>query len=156
MLINMENIIEKKLEKEIEKDVENEVKNEIENKLGKKLDKDLEKNLKKDIAIEVKKRVNSRIDEWYKYTKDTTIKSTAQFKKEFKNQTLIAITAALAFLIALSWRTPIEKSVNNLKISLGLVGESVFLEYLSAIFITLIAVIALIVVSYWNSDKKKD
>ena len=106
-----------------------------------KLSKKEEKLVKK----EVQKRIHHRV---YERTREAG----ARFKREFKKHSIAAITAAFAFLIALSWRAPIQKSVNNIIVSLGLVGKEIYIEYLSAILITVIAVVALIMISRWSSD----
>ena len=135
--------LDKKLKKEIKKDIEREVKEEIEDRLHKKLDKKLEGSLKGDIDREVRKRFHERL---YEETKKTSIR----FGKGFKKHAVTAITAAFAFLVALSWRNPIQNSVNSLIKSMGLVGKEIYIEYLSAIVITLIAVLVLMLVSRWE------
>ncbi len=118
--------IEQKVEKQAEKKIEQEVK---------QIEQKVEKELKKKLRDRIKQGANS-------------------FKSELKKQISIAITAAFAFLIALSWRTPIQNSVNNLITRLNLSGSAIYLEYASAIIITLIAVIFLMLFSKWQSDKK--
>tara|TARA_Y100000310_G_C20617926_1_gene781658 strand:- start:100 stop:429 length:330 start_codon:yes stop_codon:yes gene_type:complete len=106
-------------------------------KLSKKEEKEVEK--------EVRKRIHKRV---YEKTRDAGMR----FKKEFKKHTVTAITAAFAFLIALSWRAPIQSSVSNLIERLGLVGKEIYIEYLSAISITIIAVLGIMWVSKWSSE----
>jgi len=118
--------IEQKLEKQAEKKIEKEVKQEV-----------------KQIEQKLKKKLGTRL-----------IEGANSFNKELKNQTATAITAAFAFLIALSWRTPIQNSVDNLITRLNLTGSAIYLEYLSAVIITLIAVIFLMLFSKWKSEKK--
>ena len=106
---------------------------------------------KKEVKIvekEVKKRLHQRVVGRAK-------NSAGRFKSEFKKQAVTAITAAFAFLIALSWRTPIQNSVNKVIENLGLIGKEIYIEYLSAIIITIVAVIALILLSKWASEKDK-
>jgi len=149
--------IHKKLEKEVKKDVEKEVKEEVEQKLGKKLDKKTEKNLKKDMDKEVQKRLADRLKNVYKTTFDKTKKNTLAFKEEFKKHSVTAIAAAFAFLIALSWKTPIQNTVDSLvkKLNLGaLTSMAIFLEYITAIIITVIAVLALMWMAKWSSKDK--
>lgn len=136
--------LDKKIEKEIKKDVEKEVKEEVEDRLGKKLDGKLGKELKHEMEREVKKRLHVRI---YEGTKSSAL----AFKKEFQSQVVIAVGAALGFLIALSWRTPIQNAVDKMIVKMGLGGEAVYLEFLSALVITLIAVLILMWVSKWKS-----
>ena len=107
----------------------------------------LTKKEEKIVEKEVKKRLRERI-------LVRTKASAGKFKSEFKKQVVVAITAAFAFLIALSWRTPIQNSVNQLVEHLGLVGERIYIEYASAAIITIIAVVALIFLSKWASEKK--
>ncbi len=76
-----------------------------------------------------------------------------RFKKEFGKEVVAAVTAAFAFLIALSWRTPIQNTVNKIIEDFGLVGERLLVEYASAIVITLIGVLALIFISIFKSKK---
>ncbi len=139
--------LDRKVEDELKKDIEKEVKEEIEEKLDKKLDGKLEKELKQEIDKEVKKRFHHRI---YEQTK----KSAWKFQKEFREQIAIAVTAAFAFLIALSWRTPIQESIDKLIEFLGLTGKVVYMEFFSALVVTLIAVLVLMLVSKWKSEEK--
>ena len=78
--------------------------------------------------------------------------SARRFKLEFRKQIATGIVAAFAFLIALSWREPIKNSVDSLIIRMGLSGQQIYLEYLSAFMITAIAVLVLIIISRWKSD----
>lgn len=87
---------------------------------------------------------------------ERTRKSARVFKNEFKNQIITAITAAFAFLIALSWRIPIERIVNNIIINLNLKGSAIYVEVTSAVIITVIAVIVLVIFSKWNSKKENN
>ncbi len=106
------------------------------------LTKKQEKEVKKEVSKRLRDRILSR-----------TKKSASKFKDEFKRHTVTAITAAFAFLIALSWRVPIQGSIDKVKEKLGLVGTEVYIEYFSAVLITLIAVLALIFFSRWTSKE---
>ena len=75
------------------------------------------------------------------------------FREEFKKHVIIAITAALGFLIALSWKDPILELSGKLISRLGM-SEGIMFEFLSATIVTVIAVLALIVVSGWSTEKK--
>ena len=110
-----------------------------------------EKKVEKVIKQKVEKEVKKRLDQKMAYL----VKSSAQrFRNEFKKQTLIAITGAFAFLIALTWRTPIQNSVDKLILKLGLTGQAIYYEYLVAILITIIGVIVLIFISKWAVEQK--
>ena len=113
---------------------------------------------KAEVKKEIKKQTNKIEKELSKKLHKrlfiTTRAHTGKFKDEAKKHTATAITAAFGFLIALSWRTPIQNSVNNMIKSFGLTESAIYYEYLSAIFITIIAVLALIIVAKWTSDSK--
>ena len=141
----------KEIKKEVDKEIEKRVKTEVEDKVNKELDKK--------VAIEVKKKLKERLhqlqdEKIFRTSKKfykTTEKSTRGFRIEFRKHSIGAITAAFAFLIALSWRTPIENLVNLLTYNLGLTGKYIYIEFISAIIITIIAVIVLMLASRWNS-----
>ena len=124
----------KKTEKKIEKEVRKEV------------EKELEQEIDKEIKEEVKKRLHERFYE-------STVSSTNKFKKEFRREVVVGVTAAFAFLIALSWRNPIQKSVDSLIANFGLTGKAIYIEYLSALLITLLAVLVLMLVSRWKIEE---
>ena len=91
---------------------------------------------------EVEKRVQSRL-----YSR------ASKFKNEFKKQMLFAISAAFGFLIALSWREPISDIVNIIVGSFG-DGGQVLWKFISAIVVTFLAVLGLMIVSKWSAEKK--
>lgn len=142
------------MNKKTEKDLEKKVGKRIGDKIKKEVDKEVEKEVKekvdrveKEIKKEVEKQLHLRLFE--------EAKSTAlAFKKEFRNQMVVAITAAFAFLLALSWRTPIQGSLNNVMAGAGLTGDSVLVGYLSALLITLVGVLVLMWISKWKVDKE--
>jgi hypothetical protein len=107
----------------------------------------LTKKEKRAIEKELKRRLHHKI---YLRTKSSAIR----FKREVKKHIVTAVTAAFAFLIALSWRTPIKNSVDGLVDKLGLNKEAIYLEYFSAIIITIIAVLVIMLVSKWTSEEK--
>jgi|SRR3989344_9259674 len=108
-----------------------------------------EKKFKSVIEKEVEKRLDQKLA-------DITKSSAKEFKKEFKKQTLIAITGAFAFLIALTWRTPIQNSIDSLVQRLGLTGQAIYYEYLAAILITIVSVIILIFISKWAVERNTE
>jgi len=113
----------------------------------KELTKTQEKKVEKVIEVKVEREVKKRVADLAKH-------SVNSFRNEFKKQTLTAITAAFAFLIALTWRIPIQKSVDNFVAKLGLTGQAIYYEYLIAILITVIGVLALMLLSKWAVEKK--
>ena len=60
---------------------------------------------------------------------------TKKFRKRFKKQITTGIVAAFAFLVALTWREPIKNSIDLIIEKLGLTGQSLYIEFLSAIAI---------------------
>ena len=77
------------------------------------------------------------------------------FNREFNKQLLTAITAAFAFLIALSWREPIAEALNILLEPLG-ARETILIKFASALFITLIAALVLLFLTKrLKSDEEK-
>ena len=124
----------------------------IERKLEKKIGKTEAIALKKDIEEEIRKEIkkNIKLTNLHREIYSRTKTSALFFKREFQKHAIIAISAALGFLIALSWRTPIQNSVVALIENFGLSGQAIYLEYLSAIIITIIAVLALMWVTRWK------
>ncbi|MBS3093848.1 hypothetical protein J4456_04695 [Candidatus Pacearchaeota archaeon] len=104
----------------------------IEERIGKELSKEIKEEVDQEVRREVKKEVTRKLSLELqklhpKKIYEGTVSKTKRVRDEFKNQMAIAITAAFAFLIALSWRTPIEQLVNKLIEQLGLVGKEIFI-----------------------------
>ncbi|MEM3405908.1 MAG: DUF5654 family protein [Candidatus Pacearchaeota archaeon] len=104
--------------------------------------------IKKEIQKEIQKKLTEKI-------KQKAKESASEFKREFKKQIVTAISGAFAFLIALTWRTPIEKSVNNIVKRLNLNKEAYYYEYIAAIIITILGVIAVMLLTKWATEKNK-
>jgi len=74
-------------------------------------------------------------------------KKSRSFRKEFKRQVRMAVMAAIGFSVAFAWRNFIWNSVNDF---VSLVTESthaVFTGFLTALLITLIAVVLIFITS---------
>ena len=84
-----------------------------------------------------------------------TFATTRRFRSEFKKYAITAITAAFAFLVALSWREPISKLFSKIIEDLGLSENIIYYEFLSAILITIMAVLLLMLISKWASKPVK-
>ena len=121
----------------------------IEQKAGKKLRTEIKREVEAEIKKEVKKEVERKL---HLRLYDGTKKSASKLKGEFKKQVATGITAAFAFLIALSWRTPIKNSIDGLIERMGLIGKAVYIEYISAVLITIIAVFVLMFFSKWTAE----
>jgi hypothetical protein len=76
-----------------------------------------------------------------------------RFKRKFKKQMFTAVAAAFAFFVALSWREPISQLINKIIEILGLAEEAIYIEFLSAIIVTLLAVLALMLMSRWEAKE---
>lgn len=76
--------------------------------------------------------------------------SAAKFQKDFRKHAVTAISAALGFLVALSWREPLQGSVNYLISSFGLQGEAILFKFVSAFLITAVAVLGLTIATRWE------
>lgn len=79
-------------------------------------------------------------------------RSTASlFRLELKKQIATAITAAFAFLIALSWRDAIIEIINKIVKNLEVTQNLHIYKLITAFIITAISVIGIILVSRWSS-----
>ena len=76
-----------------------------------------------------------------------TKESLSYIQFEIKKQLVLAITAALVFLIAISWKEPIQNTFIYLIEKIGWEGNELVLEYMSAILITAVAVIVLFIIN---------
>ncbi len=78
----------------------------------------------------------------------TTIRTTSsKFKSEVKRNTLKAVLAALAFVIALIWRDAIKEGVNEITARVGIEGTGYIYQLTTAVIITIICVIGIMIVS---------
>ena len=69
----------------------------------------------------------------------------SSFKKEFNKHIITFITGAFAFVAALLWRDAIQKSLGQIKDMIPNIG--ILADYLIALVITIIAVIAIVLIS---------
>jgi hypothetical protein len=79
----------------------------------------------------------------------------ADLRKEFRKQSLTAITAALALVIALAWQEPIKLAVAALLQALGIPTDGIWPKLLAAVVITVIAALALVILSQWANRETK-
>lgn len=141
----MDSKIKKKIGKEMGKKVVKDIQKEIDKEVEKEVKKEVEKEVEA-VKKEVEKRLHLRLYENTKY-------GALKFGTEFRRHVVTGVTAAFAFLIALSWRAPIQKSVDLMIVNMGLGGKQIYVEYLSAMAITLLAVLVLMWVSIWEVKK---
>jgi hypothetical protein len=84
---------------------------------------------------------------------EKTRKSVGAIRLEFRRQTSMATTGAFGFLIGLSWRDPIQTVVDSIISRFGF-GQQLIYRFLSAIVITVISVLALILIARWAAEPK--
>ncbi len=76
------------------------------------------------------------------------------FRHEFKNHIVTAITAGIAFLIALVWRDAIQQTIEAITTKLNIHITSAFLYAIyMALLITLIGGIGLVILSRWGAKQ---
>lgn len=84
-----------------------------------------------------------------------TKKAANQFSKEFRGHVTTAIVAAFGFLIAFSWRDAISSTLNRFIEKVELPAQLAnFYSFLTAIILTLICILGIIIVSRWGARKK--
>ena len=82
-------------------------------------------------------------------------KYTKQIQSKFREHASTAIIAALSFLIALSWKDLIIKLVQD-NLSFALLDKYPYIpELLTAITITLIAILGIAIISLWLAPEKE-
>ena len=77
----------------------------------------------------------------------------SEFRKEFKKQLLFAVSAAFGFLMAFSWRDPIMDFIGFLINSVGIKSQ-IYDGVISAVVLTVVGVLFLMVISKWASEEK--
>jgi uncharacterized membrane protein YdbT with pleckstrin-like domain len=80
-------------------------------------------------------------------------KHASDFRKEFKKQLLFAVSAAFGFLMAFSWREPIMDFIGFLINSVGIKSQ-IYDGVISAVVLTVVGVLFLMVISKWASEEK--
>ncbi|UZE93724.1 MAG: hypothetical protein IB618_03070 [Candidatus Pacearchaeota archaeon] len=77
-----------------------------------------------------------------------------EFRKGFRTHIATAITAGFAFLIALVWRDAIQEGINAFIVNMGIQIQQAYLyKIYSAILITIVCVMALVLFSKWGAKK---
>lgn len=101
-----------------------------------------EQKISKKEKQEINKEVKEKINLYERAKKPVQV-----FKQEFKQQTATAIITAFSLLIALAWKDVITNLVQKINFAQGLV--------LSAIAITIISVVGIIIVNQWAKPKEE-
>ena len=76
--------------------------------------------------------------------------------KETAKHITTAITAAFAFVIALTWKDVIRKTINSVVAKMGISESVYFYEYIIAIIITGVCVIGIMVASKYGAKKEEN
>ena len=140
----------KKLDAVHKKQVKKEVAKELKF-AEKKIEKDVEKKVEKRLEIKFHKQLVTQLKKQGGYLH----KRSLHVASSFRGHASTAIIAALSFLIALSWKDFISKIIReNISIS-SLEKYSYLAELYAAIIITLIAIIAIMIVSRWVKKEEK-
>ena len=86
---------------------------------------------------------------------EDTFEYAEKFHKRFRKELVTAVVAAFGFLIALSWREPIVQAIDLFIEFTNLKGNEIYIQIISAILITIIGVLAIMVISKWDVKKDK-
>ena len=73
----------------------------------------------------------------------------SNFGVELKKHSLVAMTAAFGFLIALAWKEPIVAAVGLIVERIGMESE-VASGFVSAAVVTVVAVLGIMIISKWS------
>ena len=102
-----------------------------------------EDNLSKKERKEVVKEINKKLA--------AKVKSHAHgLRDEFKKQTSTAIMAAFGLIIALSWKDVITDAISNLEFVKG------YGLLMSAVILTIVSVVGILVISRWAKEEVKN
>lgn len=108
----------------------------------------LTKKQEKIVQEEVRERLHQKL---LRRSKSAALR----LKKALRKNTMTAILAAFAFLIALVWRDAIQDSVNHLISLFGISKNLIAYKFITATIITIIAVIGIIIVSKFEIKEEK-
>ena len=115
----------------------------------KDIDKEVDKQIKKTLKVEEKKLEKEIEQKLHKKLLSKSKKTVVFLHAKFKDHASTAIIAALSFLIAIAWKDLIVKLVKeSINIS-ALEKYPYLLELYTALIITVIAIVGIVVVSKW-------
>lgn len=107
-----------------------------------------EAEVKKEVEKQLEKQVKKRLSQ-------AVLEKSSEVRQEFKTQASGAIIAAFGFLIALVWKDLVTKIMENLTPP-GLIATYPYIAQLySAILVTFIAVVGIMLVSRWAKKPEK-
>jgi len=74
-------------------------------------------------------------------------------KKEFRKQSITAIVAAFAFLIALTWKDFISDSVSQIVSYMGVSDQLYLYKLLTALIVTSVAIFGILLISRFKEEE---
>lgn len=84
---------------------------------------------------------------------DKAAEKAKDFAAQVKDKISLAIGAAFGLVIALAWNSAIQEGIDSLIASLGIVGTAYVYKIITAVIVTVIAVIGIILISKWAGKK---
>jgi len=78
-----------------------------------------------------------------------------RFRREVKGRIISAVLAAFAFVIALVWRDAIKEAADRILEMFGLTGSAYIYRIITAMVVTIICVIGIIIFSRWEGKESK-
>lgn len=84
-----------------------------------------------------------------------SVKKAKDLANNVRNRIALAIGAAFGLVIALAWNDAIREGIDQLMKNLGITGTAYIYKIITAIIITIIAVIGIMIVSKWAEKKQK-
>ncbi len=83
-------------------------------------------------------------------------KQAEEFRKEVRKNTITAISAGLAFVIALFWRDAIQQAIDRILISLNLTQDAYIYKILAALIVTILAVMGIVLLARFDKKEIKE
>lgn len=114
--------------------------------MDKILTKNQQKNIEKQISIHLKKNLHKQLPE---HLSKHLISKKELVSNQFKQHVTTAIIAAFSFLMALTWKDFIVHIVTDLTPKLTLEKHPYLADLYSAIIITIIAIIGIVLITKW-------
>ncbi|MEM2932944.1 MAG: DUF5654 family protein [Candidatus Pacearchaeota archaeon] len=71
------------------------------------------------------------------------------FIRKVRDKIALSIGAAFGLVIALSWNNAIQEGLNKLITYLGITGTTYIYKIITAIVVTIIAVLGIVIISRW-------
>ena len=78
-----------------------------------------------------------------------------RFRRGVKGRIISAVLAAFAFVIALVWRDAIKEAADRILEMFGLDGSAYIYRIITAMVVTIICVIGIIIFSRWGEKESK-